>query len=158
MSGPLLFTCPATKTLVQHWLDDSDEVPEDGYEGVDCPACAQVHFYQSQDGQGALLPNFKGLIPSGFTSAPNQRNHGHGQAHQDHLRRHARHGCARCPDYCADYRCSHSIAVSADRWPDDLRLSDIEPHFICGACGKRGADVRPDFNWSKTPAVGMGYC
>jgi len=27
--------------------------------------------------------------------------------------------------YCAGYRCSHSIAVSADRRPDDLRLSDI---------------------------------
>ena len=35
--------------------------------------------------------------------------------------------------YCADYRCSHSIAVSADHWPDDLRLSDIEPRF--GAAG-----------------------
>jgi hypothetical protein len=45
--------------------------------------------------------------------------------------------------YCADYRCSHSIAISADRWPDDARLSDIEPRFICGACGHRGADVRP---------------
>jgi hypothetical protein len=30
--------------------------------------------------------------------------------------------------YCADYRCSHSIAVSADHWPDDLKLSDLEPH------------------------------
>jgi hypothetical protein len=29
--------------------------------------------------------------------------------------------------YCADYRCGHSIAISADRWPDDLRLSDVEP-------------------------------
>ena len=29
--------------------------------------------------------------------------------------------------YCADYRCSHSIAVSADRWPDEVQLSDIEP-------------------------------
>jgi hypothetical protein len=28
--------------------------------------------------------------------------------------------------YCADYRCSHAIAVSADQWPDDVRLSDIE--------------------------------
>jgi hypothetical protein len=28
--------------------------------------------------------------------------------------------------YCADYRCSHSIALSADQWLDDLRLSDIE--------------------------------
>jgi hypothetical protein len=47
--------------------------------------------------------------------------------------------------YCPDYRCSHSIAISADRWPDDVRLSDIEPSFTCTACGKRGADVRPDF-------------
>ena len=54
----------------------------------------------------------------------------------------------RCPlIYCADYRCSHSIAINGDRWPDDVRLSDFEPRFICGACGKRGAEVRPDFNW-----------
>jgi hypothetical protein len=44
--------------------------------------------------------------------------------------------------YCADYRCSHSIQMSADRWPDHVRLSDIEPLFVCQACGKRGADVR----------------
>jgi hypothetical protein len=49
--------------------------------------------------------------------------------------------------YCSDYRCSHSTAVSADRWPDDLRLSDIEDQFTCTKCGKRGAEVRPDFNW-----------
>jgi hypothetical protein len=24
--------------------------------------------------------------------------------------------------YCADYRCSHSIAISGDGWPDDVRL------------------------------------
>ena len=29
--------------------------------------------------------------------------------------------------YCADYRCSHSTAISGDRWPDDARLSDFEP-------------------------------
>ena len=34
------------------------------------------------------------------------------------------------------------------RWADDARLSDLEPRFACKACGKRGADVRPDFNWS----------
>jgi hypothetical protein len=27
--------------------------------------------------------------------------------------------------YCADYRFSHSIEMSADQWPDDVRLSDI---------------------------------
>jgi hypothetical protein len=31
--------------------------------------------------------------------------------------------------YCADYRCSHSIAISGDAWPDDIRLSDIEPRL-----------------------------
>jgi hypothetical protein len=25
--------------------------------------------------------------------------------------------------YCSDYRCNHSIAMSADRWPDDVRLA-----------------------------------
>jgi hypothetical protein len=48
--------------------------------------------------------------------------------------------------YCSDYKCSHSIAMDADLWPDDLRLSDIEPRFVCKACGKRGADVRPHFD------------
>jgi hypothetical protein len=53
--------------------------------------------------------------------------------------------------YCADYHCSHSVALSADQWPDDLRLSDIELRFVCKGCGRRGADVRPDFNWNKPP-------
>jgi len=48
--------------------------------------------------------------------------------------------------YCANHTCSHSIAVSVDQWPDDRQLSDIEHRFICAVCGKRGADVRPDFN------------
>ena len=47
--------------------------------------------------------------------------------------------------YCADYHCSHSLAISGDGWPDDVRLSDIEARFVCRACGKRGADVRPDW-------------
>jgi hypothetical protein len=54
--------------------------------------------------------------------------------------------------YCTDYRCSHSIEMPGDLWPDDLRLSDIEPRFICKACGKRGADVRPH---SAPARVGM---
>jgi hypothetical protein len=70
---------------------------------------------------------------------------------KDHLRRDARR---RRPDRhpgllntvsCADYRCSHSIAMSADQWDDDVRLSDIEPRFVCKACGKRGAEIRPHF-------------
>jgi hypothetical protein len=53
--------------------------------------------------------------------------------------------------YCADYQCSHSVAMNADCWADDVRLSDIEDRFVCAACGKRGAEVRPDF-----PAAKMG--
>jgi hypothetical protein len=59
--------------------------------------------------------------------------------------------------YCADYHCSRSLAISGDRWPDDLRLSDIEDRFTCSAYGKRGADVRADFNWNRTTVGGMGY-
>ena len=56
--------------------------------------------------------------------------------------------------YCRDHQCSHHIAISADRWPDHVRLSDIEPDFVCSACGKRGAVAaefleRADGDWLK---------
>jgi hypothetical protein len=57
----------------------------------------------------------------------------------------------------SDYRCSHSLALMADQWPDCMRLSDLEPRFICAACGKRGADVRPDFNWNRKPVKMMRF-
>jgi hypothetical protein len=47
--------------------------------------------------------------------------------------------------YCADYRCAHSVVIDADQWGDHVRLSDLEPKFVCQACGHRGADVRPLF-------------
>jgi len=45
--------------------------------------------------------------------------------------------------YCADYKCAHAVRVGADRWPDHVRLSDLELLFICQARGRRGADIRP---------------
>jgi hypothetical protein len=51
--------------------------------------------------------------------------------------------------FCSDYGCSHSTRLSANRWTDHLRLSDIEPQFVCQACGKRGADVRPLFEHAR---------
>ena len=45
--------------------------------------------------------------------------------------------------YC---HCGHHVELEADRWADDVRLSDIEPKFVCQGCGSRGADVRPDFD------------
>jgi hypothetical protein len=53
--------------------------------------------------------------------------------------------------YCRDHRCSHHITVNADRWPDDMRLSDVEPGFVCSVCGHHGADVRPSY-----PQASMG--
>ncbi|MGY8685014.1 hypothetical protein Q2941_45820 [Bradyrhizobium sp. UFLA05-153] len=47
--------------------------------------------------------------------------------------------------FCEDYRCSHNLKLEpayVDRWPDDVRLSDLEPKFICKACGRRGAILR----------------
>jgi hypothetical protein len=58
-------------------------------------------------------------------------------------------GVSRIDVFCGDYRCSHSTALPADRWPDHVRLSDIEPQFVCKAWGKRGADVRPAFQHVK---------
>ncbi len=46
--------------------------------------------------------------------------------------------------FCGDYKCSHSVVMDADCWPESLRLSDLETLFVCSACGHRGADVRPD--------------
>src|SRR5215218_8396678 len=51
--------------------------------------------------------------------------------------------------YCSDYKCSHSGKISADRWPDHVRLSELEPLFTCQACGTKGAELRPDFNWAR---------
>jgi hypothetical protein len=49
--------------------------------------------------------------------------------------------------YCSDHRCGHFNIVpdDADRWPDELRISDIEDKFVCTVCGARGADIRPDW-------------
>ena len=48
---------------------------------------------------------------------------------------------------CLDYKCSRWAAITGDRWADDARLSDLEPLFVCQTCGRRGADVRPNFHW-----------
>src|SRR3954463_9637563 len=61
--------------------------------------------------------------------------------------------------YCSDYHCSHWTAISGDQWPDDVRLSDIEPRFTCQECGCKGADLRPNFHWereARQASVGAG--
>lgn len=41
--------------------------------------------------------------------------------------------------------------MSADKWSDHVRLSDVEPRFVCTRCGQRGAEIRP-----KLPEARMG--
>jgi hypothetical protein len=72
--------------------------------------------------------------------------HDHGQPPaENHVRRMRASGVRDVLVYCRDHHCSHHIRISADLWPDHLRLSDIEDRFVCQVCGKRGAEVRPDF-------------
>jgi hypothetical protein len=39
----------------------------------------------------------------------------------------------------------------------ELALGRLQERFICSACGKGGADVRPDFSWNKPAIPMMGY-
>jgi hypothetical protein len=52
-------------------------------------------------------------------------------------------------------KCKHWERLRAEecaRWPDDVRLSNVEPRFVCRLCGQReGADVRPDFQTRDKP-------
>jgi hypothetical protein len=60
-------------------------------------------------------------------------------------------GLRRLLVYCGDYKCAHSTKISAERWADHVRLSDLEPLFVCQVCGHRGADVRPLFDRERMP-------
>jgi hypothetical protein len=46
-----IFTCPGTSMLVQHWLDEDDDVRENEYEGIICPACTKLHFLDRNTGK-----------------------------------------------------------------------------------------------------------
>jgi hypothetical protein len=53
--------------------------------------------------------------------------------------------------YCSDYHCSHWTAISGDEWPDDLRLSDLEPSlYLPGLRGRQGRSRRFDTKSSKS--------
>ena len=55
---------------------------------------------------------------------------------------------------------SHHVEISADHWPDHVRLSDIEPGFVRTTRDKRGSEVRPTFltpAWVQVSAVVTGH-
>jgi hypothetical protein len=49
--------------------------------------------------------------------------------------------------YCADYPCAHHVEIDAERWPDRVRLCDLEPMFVWsriefnGLTGQKRADA-----------------
>ena len=49
--------------------------------------------------------------------------------------------------FCSDYRCSHNVkwpASEVDKWPDHVRIFDLELRFVCKVCGRRGANIQRD--------------
>jgi hypothetical protein len=46
-----LFVCPATSMKVQQRLDDDQDVPQNEYEGIVCPACTRLHFLNRKTGK-----------------------------------------------------------------------------------------------------------
>ncbi len=40
--------------------------------------------------------------------------------------------------------------LTADPWPDDVRVPSFGPRMVCTRCGIIGADARP--NWQEQPA------
>jgi hypothetical protein len=57
--------------------------------------------------------------------------------------------------YCSDHGCSHSTAVNTDRWPDEMRLSDIE----AGSSTQPAASeaLTCGLHWNAKPVGGMGH-
>lgn len=43
------------------------------------------------------------------------------------------------------------------RWRPASIFTVCQQRLISSACGKHGAEVRPDFNWNKQPVAMMGY-
>jgi len=46
-----IFTCLETSMLVQHWLDEEADLQENEYEGLICPACTKLHFFNRKTGK-----------------------------------------------------------------------------------------------------------
>jgi hypothetical protein len=56
------------------------------------------------------------------------------------------HGCRDLLIYCHDTICNHSVRLNADHLPDDMPVRSLCPRMTCTKCGRKGAEVRPD--WS----------
>jgi hypothetical protein len=55
------------------------------------------------------------------------------------------HGVTHLRINCVDPACNHHTLISLEGLPDDLVLADLKPTLRCAKCGRKGADVRPDW-------------
>jgi hypothetical protein len=55
------------------------------------------------------------------------------------------HGVTHLCINCIDLACNHQTLISLEGLPDDLVLADLKPRMRCARCGRKGADVRPDW-------------
>ena len=47
----VIYICPTTDLSVQHWLDDDEDIRDNEYEVVACPACARIHLINRKTGK-----------------------------------------------------------------------------------------------------------
>ena len=71
------------------------------------------------------------LIPSGFTADGIDAIIGRGKPQKIKFGEMRKSGVRGVLIYCSDYHCSHHTTASADSWPDHIRLTDLEPRFVC---------------------------
>jgi hypothetical protein len=60
--------------------------------------------------------------------------------------------------FCSDYRCSHNVTLTpsvVDQWPDDLRLSDLEPRFVCQGLSETWSKYQSGLETSERRALAV---
>ena len=55
------------------------------------------------------------------------------------------HGCRDVLVYCRDIVCNHSAKMNADHLGDHTPVRSLGARMACTKCGRRGAEVRPDW-------------
>jgi len=55
------------------------------------------------------------------------------------------HGVTHLLIFCGRPECRNESKVPIERFPDDTEILSIGPRMRCRRCGRKGADVRPDW-------------
>jgi hypothetical protein len=68
------------------------------------------------------------------------------------LREMRQSGARRLHVFCGDYKCSHSVVIDTDCWPESLRLPDLEAMFVCRP--SRRSHVGKNYDFTTTTGIG----